>query len=214
MKVLRVGPPSGRTLHQRVTLESGTTLRVRADEVAALGLVPGSELDDDAWGRLRRSAQASEALSSALRLLAVRLRSRKEIEVRLGRRGYPSEVVASVVAQLEREGFLDDARFSEAWVSGRLALRPSGAARLRSELRQKGISGDVIERVVHAAVPQGAERTQAVALARARATRYRGLPREVAMRRVAGVLQRRGFSSGAIVDALRKVFGRSAQVVE
>jgi regulatory protein len=214
VKVLRVGPPSGRTLHQRVTLEGGVTLRVRADEVAALGLVPGTELDDDAWGRLRHSAQASEALSSALRLLAVRMRSRREIEIRLGRRGYPSEVVASVVAQLAREGFLDDTRFSEAWVSGRLALRPSGAVRLRSELRQKGVAADVIEHVLRAAVPQGAERAQAVALAQARATRYRSLPREVATRRVAGVLQRRGFSSGAIAAALREVFGRSAQVVE
>jgi SOS response regulatory protein OraA/RecX len=91
-----------------------------------------------------------------------------------------------------------------------VALRPSGAARLRSELRQKGVAADVIERVLHTAVPLGAERAQAVALAQARATRYRGLPREVAMRRVAGVLQRRGFSSGPIADALRIVFGRSA----
>jgi hypothetical protein len=31
---------------------------------------------------------------------------------------------------------------------------------------------------------------------------------------VAGVLQRRGFSSGAIAAALREVFGRAGQVME
>lgn len=214
MKVMRVGPPSGRTHHQRITFEGGATLRVRADEVAALGLAPGDELDGPTWDRLRRSAQVSDALAAALRLLAVRLRSRREIDVRLGRKGYPPEIVASVVAQLDAEGLLDDARFANAWVAGRLALRPSGAARLRSELRAKGVAADVIEQVLRAAVPEGAERTQAVALAQARARRYRGEPREVAMRRVAGVLQRRGFSSSAVVAALRDVFGRSAQVVE
>jgi len=214
VKVMRVGPPSGRTLHQRITLEGGATLRLRADEVTALGLTPGMDLDGPTWDRLRRSAQASAALTSALRLLAVRLRSRREIEVRLGRKGYPPEIVASVVAQLDDEGLLDDVRFANAWVAGRLALRPSGTARLRSELREKGVAADVIEQVLHAAIPEDAERTQAVALAQARARRYRGEPREVAVRRVAGVLQRRGFSPGAVIAALREVFGRSAQVVE
>jgi regulatory protein len=214
VKVLRVGPPSGRTLHQRVTLEGGATLRVRAAEVASLGLAAGMEIGDDTCAQLRVSAQASGALASALRLLAVRLRSHSEIEGRLSRRGYPPQVVATVVAQLDREGFLDDTRFSKAWVSGRQALRPSGAARLRSELRQKGVAADVIEGVLREAVPEGAERAQAAALARARVARYRGESREVAMRRVAGVLQRRGFSSGAIAAALREVFGRAAQVME
>lgn len=211
MKVLRVGPPSGRTHRQRVTFEGGTRLQVRADDVNALGLAPGVDLTDDTWGLVRERAQTAAALSAGLRLLAVRLRSRREIEDRLSRKGYSGEVVAAVVAQLNREGLLDDMRFSRAWVAGRLALRPSGAVRLRQELRQKGVAAEVIEQVLQATLPGSTERTRAVEVARARAQRYRGEPREVAFRRLAGVLRRRGFSSAAIAAALREVLGRSVQ---
>lgn len=214
MKVLRVGPPSERTRHQRVTLDGGTTLRVRAEDVTALGIVPGAELDEEAWGTLRRRAQSAAALESALRLLAVRLRSRRETADRLRRKGYPADVVATAVSRLEDEGFLDDMRFSRAWVAGRLAVRPSGAVRLRRELRQKGVPRDIIEQVLRADLSESDERARAVALARARSRRYRGESRDVAYRRLAGVLQRRGFSSGAIAAALREVLGRSVPAVE
>jgi len=214
VKVLRVGPPSGRTRHQRVTLDGGVTLRVRGEDIAALGIIPGAELDDDASGALRRRAQTAAALESALRLLAVRLRSRREITDRLQRKGYPADVVAPIVARLEEEGLLDDMRFSQAWVAGRLAMRPAGAVRLRQELRQKGVPSEIAERVVRAGLPEPDEHAGAIALAQARARRYRSEPRDVAYRRLAGVLQRRGFSSTAIAAALREVFGRSVPAGE
>lgn len=214
MKVLRVGPPSGRTRQQRVTLDGGTTLRLRAEDVTALGVVPGAELDDEAWDALRGRAQSTAALETALRLLAVRLRSRREISDRLRRKGYPADVVATVITRLEGEGFLDDMRFSRAWVTGRLAVRPSGAVRLRRELQQKGVPPDIIEQVLQTALSDSDERASAVALAQARARRYRSEPRDVAVRRLTGVLQRRGFSAGAIAAALREVFGRSVPVGE
>ena len=187
---------------------------MRAEDVAALGIVPGVELNDEGWDALRRRAQSAAALTSALHLLAVRLRSRREMEDRLRRKGYSADVVATVISQLEGEGFLDDMRFSQAWVTGRLAVRPSGTVRLRRELQQKGVPSDIIEQVLRTGLSESDERAQAVALAQARARRYRSEPRDVAVRRLAGVLQRRGFSAGAIAAALREVLGRPVPAVE
>jgi regulatory protein len=214
VRVLRVGAPSGRTPHQRITLDGGTTLRVRAEDVAALGITPGADLDEETWTALRERAQAGAALESAERLLLIRLRSRREIADRLARKGYPAGVVSATISHLESDGLLDDVRFAKAWVAGRLAARPSGAVRLRRELQQKGIPRDIIEEVLRAGLSADDERVQAVALAQARLRRYRREPRDVAFRRLAGVLQRRGFSSNAITSALREVFGRSLPVVE
>jgi len=214
VKVLRVGPPSGRARHQRVTLDGGTTLQVRGEDVAALGIVAGADLDDEAWDTLRRRAHSAAALESALRLLAVRFRSRREMAGRLRRKGYPADVVAAVLTRLESEGFLDDMRFSQAWVTGRLAVRPSGVARLRRELQQKGVPAQVIEQVLRMCVSESDERARALALAQARAGRYRSEPRDIAFRRLAGVLHRRGFSAGATAAALRQVLGHSVPAVE
>jgi regulatory protein len=214
VRVLRVGPPSGRTPHQRITLEGRTVLRVRAEDVTALGIAAGEDLDDARWAALRERAQSAAVLESAVRLLLIRLRSRREIADRLGRKGYPPDIVAATIARLESDGLLDDMRFAKAWVAGRLAVRPSGAARLRRELQQKGVPREIIEEVLRADLSDADERAQAVGLAQARARRYRNEPRDVAFRRLAGVLRRRGFSSNAIAAALREVFGRSLSAVE
>jgi regulatory protein len=214
VRVLRVGPPSGRAPHQRITFEGGTILRVRADDVTALGITAGADLDGEMWAALRERARSSAALEAAVRLLLIRLRSRREIADRLGRKGYPADVVAATIARLENDGLLDDMRFAKAWVAGRLAVRPSGAVRVRRELQQKGIPRDIIEEVLRAGLSEADERAHAVALAQARLRRYRNEPRDVAVRRLAGVLQRRGFSSNAIAVALREVFGHPLSVVE
>ncbi len=214
MRVLRIGPPTGKLGHQRVMLEGGLTVRLRAGDVAALGLTADRDLDDAALAHLRTAAEVALATEIALRLLAVRLRSRREIETRLHRRGIQPQTIQSVVSGLESEALLDDRRFSRAWVQGRLALRPSGAARLRRELMQKGVAADVIEQVLREAFSTTDEHRVAVEFARSRVRRYRSYPPEVMFRRLAGVLHRRGFSAGAVARALREVLGRSSPVAE
>ncbi len=214
MRVLRIGPPTAKLGHQRVVLDGGPSVRLRAEDVAALGLAAGSELDAAALARLREAAEATSATEIALRLLAVRLRSRREIEVRLRQRGIQAKTIRDLVLRLESEALLDDYRFSRAWVEGRQALRPSGALRLRRELMQKGVATDLIDQVLRAAFSDADEHQLAVEFARARMRRYRSYPPDVTFRRLAGVLHRRGFSAAAVARALREVLGRSSPVAE
>lgn len=209
MRVLRVGPPSGRWRRRRVVLDGGVVLRVRAEDAEALGLEAGAELTAEAVRQLRARAEAAGALEIALRLLTVRLRSRREVEDRLRRRRVAPEVIRDVVERLAAEGFLDDARFARAWIAGRLALRPSGALRLRGELLRKGVAPEVIETALREAFSETDEYQLALRLARARIRRYRAQPAEVVHRRLAGVLSRRGFSPEATAAALRAVLGRT-----
>lgn len=209
MKVLRVGPPSGRWHHRRVVLDGGPTLRLRPEDVEALGLEAGADLSEDTLRQLRSRAEAALATEMALRLLAVRLRSRRELEERLRRRRIAPEVVGGVIDRLTSEGLIDDARFARAWINSRLALRPSGGLRLRGELLRKGVAPEVIEQALREAFSETDEHQLALHVARSRARRYRAQPAEVAYRRLAGVLHRRGFSPGAIAAALRAVLGRA-----
>lgn len=207
--MLRVGAP-GRRRHQRVVLDRGLTLRVRSDDVLALGLEPGVDLDGTALDALRASAERVLAMETALRLLGVRLRSRREVDDRLRRRGISEATRRAVLDRLSDEGLLDDLRFARSWVQGRLAVRPSGGLRLRVELQRKGVAPEVIAQALAESVTPADERRLALEVARARFRRYRGDPPEVAYRRLAGVLQRRGFSTAAIARALREIFGTVA----
>jgi regulatory protein len=214
MKIVRVQPPQGRLGHQRVVLDNGTVLRVRPDDIMALTLLPGRDLDATVLHQLRTRAEQVLAQETAYRLLAVRLRSRHELTDRLRRRGISAVVVAAVTADLERQGLLDDDRFAGAWVRTRLALRPSGPVRLRAELAQKGVAREVITRALGETLSSQEEGTLAEDLARTRLRRYRRLPPEVAYRRLAGVLARRGFSTGVIARVLRDLLGPRSQVID
>jgi len=214
VRVLRISPPSGRRHHQRVVLDGRVTLRVSPEDVLALGLEEGADLDEGTLSALRARAEVVRATEMALRLLAVRLRSRRELEERLSRRDIAPATVRAVVERLAAEGFIDDMRFARAWVRGRLALRPSGAVRLRRELLRKGITSELIEPALREAFSESDERQLALDVARARMRRYRSDPPEAAYRRLAGVLHRRGFSADAIATALREVLGRAVPVMD
>lgn len=209
MRIIRIGPPHGRLGYQRVTLDGGPVLRVRPADVTALGLVAGADLDPATITQLRAAAGRALAEETAYRLLAVRPRSRRELIERLRRRGMAPEVIDAVTAHLEAQGLLDDRRFARAWIQSRLALHPAGPVRLRHELAGKGVAREVIAGALGEALNDTDESALALPVARARLRRYRGLPREIMYRRLAGVLRRRGFSAAVISRVLRDVLGMS-----
>ncbi len=78
-------------------------------------------------------------------MLARREHSSAELQTKLYARGYPEGVVEVTVAALEREGLVSDARFTEALLTARRA-RGYGPVRIRYELEQKGVCGELIDR--------------------------------------------------------------------
>jgi len=211
VNVVAVGPPQGRLGYRRVVLDSGGTFRLRPVDISALGLDPGVEIDETALAQVRVRAERALADETVYRLLAIRPRSGRELTDRLRRRGIAPDVVTATMADLERSGLVDDRRFADAWVRSRLALQPSGRVRLRYELTRKGVAREVIDRTLRETLSEYDEGTLAREIARARLRRYRGLSHEVVARRLAGVLQRRGFSTPVIARVLRDMLGSLPQ---
>lgn len=131
------------------------------------------------------------AMQFALRLLGFRARSEAELRQRLDRNGYPPHVTDHTLATLMRLNLLDDRDFARGWV----ASRPGrGPARLKQELRAKGVDRSLAEEVVADGFADDGEFDAALAVA-CRAARGRELPLEKnELLRVRRLLQRRGFS--------------------
>lgn len=143
----------------------------------------------------------ARARQAAFRLLAVRDRSTGELESRLLAR-HPPAAVARVLEELAGAGYLDDARLARRLAERYLAERDFGPARIRHELRRRGLAAAAAE-AVEAPDPE------AVAAAALRATRryLRGRPPaldEAAVRRLAGHLERRGFPADTIRGIVRR----------
>ncbi len=184
-------------------------LGLSIEVVQDFGLHRGMELTDDELAAIRKAEQQRQAYQDALRLINYRPRSVAEMRRRLGDKGYDEAQVEATVKKLQELGLLDDTAFARGWVENRQAFRPRGRSALVSELRQKGVSSDVIDGALDELLTED-EDAQALAMARERAPSLAGLERDVFFRRLQGYLARRGFSPGAVIQAVRKVWEETA----
>jgi regulatory protein len=141
----------------------------------------------------------------ALRLLSVRSRSRRELEVRLLRAGFDPEEVAQELERLEAVGLVDDERFAREFAEHQLLARRAGQRAVASGLAAKGVDRRIVERALAEAPGDDAER--ASELARSRAERLRGVPPEKAFGRLVSFLVRRGHEPETARRAARSALG-------
>jgi regulatory protein len=79
-------------------------------------------------------------LQSALKILAIRSRSRKEISDYLGKKTRDQELKDRVINKLTEMGLIDDAKFAAWLIASRSRSRPRGKRLLLQELKSKGIT--------------------------------------------------------------------------
>ena len=137
----------------------------------------------------RQKKKSDNPKSAALRLLAVRDRSKQELKTRLERRFSPEET-AETLEYFEEIGYLDDLRFASNYVQYRNRHRPTGNYLLRLELSSKGIKDSDIDQVLNSSER---EHELALNLVRQRLGRLQREDALVRVRKIYGLLQRRGF---------------------
>jgi len=147
--------------------------------------------------RQRAAKHPLDLHERALRLLAVRPRSRRELEVRLRRAGFEADEVDEELIRLESVGLVDDGAFARELAEHHVKSRRSGRA-VVGALAAKGVSRQVIEEAV-AGLGEG-EEDRAFELARERAPRLAGLPPDKAFARLSSLLMRRGYDPSTARD--------------
>lgn len=137
----------------------------------------------------------SVAREIALKALDRRAYGRTELGDYLRRRGVSDEeVVERVLDRFTDVGLLDDKALASQWVDSRHRSRKLPRRALAVELRKKGIDDDVIAEAL-VSIDSDAEARAAMELAFVKVRALTGQPYDVAIRRLVGVLGRRGFGA-------------------
>jgi len=89
-----------------------------------------------------------EALERAFRFIAKRERTVAQVSARLERDDIPGLIITEVVAQMVSDGYLSDQRFAALYAEDRRAIDGWGNERIITNLREAGISSEIIESVV------------------------------------------------------------------
>jgi regulatory protein len=182
--------------------------------------------DDRQIGDVKEpSDPGARAREICLRLLAVRPRTRSELATALRQRGIEEGVAAEVLARYAEVGMIDDRAFARAWVSSRHHGRGLARRALATELRQKGVDAETVGAALEELSPQTEAETARALVDRKlrtesppRGSTYpeRRAATEALLRRLVGMLARKGYAPGLAVRVVREAIDEwaGATVVE
>lgn len=121
-----------------------------------------------------------------------------------------------VLSRFEEVGLINDSAFADAWVESRHHGRGLARRALAQELRTKGVDPVLIgEAVAQLDSEQEEETARELVARKLRSTR--GLDRDKRLRRLAGMLARKGYSEGLALRVVRQALeeeGENAEFLE
>lgn len=139
----------------------------------------------------------------ALKFLSYRPRSTKEVRDKLLKKKTPSEIIEKIILKLIEQRFLNDEEFVKWWIEQRAQFKPRSMRVIKMELKQKGITQDIIESGIKNYELGGqTDLEQAKKLVQKRIQRYKNLPKQEIYQKLGRFLASKGFNWDTIKEAI------------
>lgn len=196
MKVTALRPAVKTRGRINVFIDEKYSFSLDESQLIGSGLGVGKELTASELASLKDESTFGKAYGRALDYIMRRPRSEKELRDYAWKKQWPKELTERVLARLRTKGYLDDAKFAQAWVRHRALGKPISQRKLRLELQQKGLNEDLINAAL---TDERSEFNEATALQRL-VTKKRG--RYIDQQKFIAYLARQGFAYDDIKQAL------------
>jgi len=206
--ITQIVEPKARPNRRRIYLDGKFAFTVKLNVVAKFRLREGLELSLDQITGIEQGEIRQECLDKALKLLGGRLHSHSELKRKLFRQEYSPATIDEVLDDLKRLGYIDDQRFAKTKALSAAQHKHHGPRRAMMELMKAGVKRDVAEGAVGEVYESNDNIAAARQLAQKQAARLKKLDPQVAKRRLAGMLQRRGFDYDAIRPVIDEIIGK------
>ena len=201
-KITALRPSRGRGKRVNIYLDGRFAFSLDAEVAVREGLRPEQELSEERINELNGSDNLQRCMNAAQQLLGYRPRSEPELRQRLRRRGFDDSVIEPTITRLRELGLVDDLAFARFWTENRDYFSPRSRYMTGLELRNKGVSADIIEKAVGTLDDEDSAY-------RAAQKKARSLPRadyDVFRRRLGDYLRRRGFGYGVINHTVERLW--------
>ncbi|WP_405554901.1 recombination regulator RecX [Streptomyces canus] len=191
--------------------------RGRRQRRRGFGESPGEDGGGPSLSRAEKGEPPADPVERArvicLRLLTGTPRTRKQLADALRKREIPDDAAEEVLSRFEEVGLINDSAFADAWVESRHHGRGLARRALVQELRTKGVDSTLIDAAVSQLDSEQEEATARELVDRKlRATR--GLDRDKRLRRLAGMLARKGYSEGMALRVVRQALEEEGEETE
>lgn len=131
-------------------------------------------------------------------------KTRGELHAKCTERGYPDEIIVAALDRLTEVGVIDDAAYARDYAASRQRSRGLSASAIRRELARKRLDPALIDAAVEG-IDRDDEYATAVDLVRRKAPGTARLDRQARVRRLTGMLIRKGYSPSVAFTVVKEV---------
>ncbi|MGN1342125.1 MAG: regulatory protein RecX [Bacilli bacterium] len=128
-----------------VYLSNGEVLNLQEQVITENELLLKKEISQELYNKLVRDNKIYELMEMAVKYISIRLRSIKEIKDYLLKKGGSNNEVEDAVQRLIESGYLDDDRFTKAFIKDKLKFTTIGDYKIKMQLNNLGVSSSIIE---------------------------------------------------------------------
>ena len=139
MKITQIENQKKRPGRKSIFADGVFLIGVGTDTLIRFGLRTGDEITPGILKRLERAEELLAARTAALRTLAVRPRTEREIRDTLREKEFSVEAAAETIGALKEARLIDDAAFARSFIRNALTLKPTGRVLLRRKLLLLGV---------------------------------------------------------------------------
>ena len=185
---------------------------VSAETLLRFGIRTGDEIGEEKLKALQATEELQGAKAVALRFLARRQRTEKEIRDKLREKEFDDEEIKKTIENLRGLGFLNDDEFARSYVRHQLALRPKGKLVLKQKLLLLGIKKETIDAALNEVFQETSQEDAALEAAQkflTKSAKSRDDPHKTKQKLVA-FLSRRGFTWDIVSSVAKKTLGEKA----
>ncbi len=147
--------------------------------------------------------------NKTLRFLSFRPRSEKEVADYLSQKNVDEKIGKRIIARLKELKFLDDREFARMWIEERTKIKPRSLRLIKLELKQKGISQDIIDEISqNSELRLQSDKEMAKKVIFKKIEKYKGLSKFALLQKLGPFLARRGFDYDTIKKAIDESVGK------
>lgn len=172
------------------------------EDYIRLNIYEKAEISQEDIENIKYNVNFRSARAAAVRYLSLRLRSEKELELKLETLGFDRETIKRVVDDLKALGYINDKIYAQKYIFDRSKLKPKSKKLLKMELKSRGVSEDIIDNVFEGWEID--EVTVAQGLIKRKFGKY-DLSDEKTLNKIKVFLKHRGFGYSVISEAIKTI---------
>lgn len=180
-----------------------STRKQRIDEGSA-PVDPSFAIEDEP--PLTPERMTELARNMVLRKLTRAPQTRQQLFDYLEERGIPQEIADAVLARMSDVGLINDAEYAAMFVRSKRNTRGLAPRVLAQELRQRGVDAAIIDEEL-SGITADDDRELARSLVQKKLSAVARFDRDTQVRRLTGMLLRKGFNSGLAFEVVREELG-------